>query len=272
MDDYPAFVNAIAALPAEGGVVLMDSGTYYLDSPLVIARNNVVLRGQGIVGTKIVFRYPGFFQGNRVIRFQGVSQGQTVRVRQQISVHASPEGLLSLSILDVTNPASPVSIGTTTTSETDTQDGEFSVTFNTSTRSWISGTRTLRAVAKWKDANGNEQEKSEDVTFNYDSSAINSPRGVANYESAIAFVGDNWWRRGSYRYDFAVPVRRGDRQIVLKQRSGGAALSTLAAGDRITLRSKHTAAFNAVLGTTTQMPSLFRLWWNRCWLRDPMLR
>lgn len=52
-DSYGAFVAAIQSLPATGGVVLIPSGTYLLQSTLRVERTGIVFRGEGQISRLI---------------------------------------------------------------------------------------------------------------------------------------------------------------------------------------------------------------------------
>ncbi len=54
-DDTQAFRDAIAAVPEEGGVVLVPAGTWRLEQVLTIDRSHVVLRGEGRDATTLFF-------------------------------------------------------------------------------------------------------------------------------------------------------------------------------------------------------------------------
>ena len=57
-DDHVAVERAIAAAAAKGGgAVVFGPETYDLDAPVVITHDNIVLRGQGMHRTTVIFRH-----------------------------------------------------------------------------------------------------------------------------------------------------------------------------------------------------------------------
>lgn len=78
-----------------GGALLLPEGTFYLDRPILIAENNVVLRGAGREKTRLIFRY-AIPKGE--IRFPGLTAGSKIGPGQNVQAHASPERLKSISL------------------------------------------------------------------------------------------------------------------------------------------------------------------------------
>jgi hypothetical protein len=63
-DSYAAIAAAIAGLPSNGGILVFPEGEYRIDSPLVIDKDNVVLRGDPISSngwavSKLSFNFTG---------------------------------------------------------------------------------------------------------------------------------------------------------------------------------------------------------------------
>jgi len=90
-DDSRALeLGAKAVAKRGGGALVLDTGTYHLDRPVMIAEDNVVIRGQGPDATKVVFRYripePG-------VAFFQPEDGATVGPDSLVEIHASPDGL-----------------------------------------------------------------------------------------------------------------------------------------------------------------------------------
>jgi hypothetical protein len=59
VDDYPAFDCAVKLVSAQGGLIYVGAGTYYLDAPLVIQDKHVAIRGEGQQISNIVWRQAG---------------------------------------------------------------------------------------------------------------------------------------------------------------------------------------------------------------------
>jgi hypothetical protein len=79
-----------------GGALLLAAGTYYLDRPITIARDGVVIRGAGAGKTKILFRYAAPASG---VGFFGLQPNATITNSSWIEAHAKPDDLQSISIL-----------------------------------------------------------------------------------------------------------------------------------------------------------------------------
>jgi hypothetical protein len=94
-DDSVALVAACAALPPEGGAIILDAGTYHFDRPVTISRDDVVIRGQGMGKTKIIFRYGLDASG---IQFYSPSANAQVGPHSRVEIHALPTNLETMSI------------------------------------------------------------------------------------------------------------------------------------------------------------------------------
>ena len=57
LDDSQALQAACEAAGRTGGAVLLGEGTYYLDRPVTVRQDNVVIRGKGPSQTRVIFRY-----------------------------------------------------------------------------------------------------------------------------------------------------------------------------------------------------------------------
>lgn len=95
LDDSTALAAACAALPADGGAIILDAGAYHFDRPVTITRDGVVIRGQGMGKTKIIFRY-GIGQDG--IQFYSPSANAQVGPQSRVELHALPTGLTTLVI------------------------------------------------------------------------------------------------------------------------------------------------------------------------------
>ncbi len=95
-DCSEAIERAAAAVGKRGGgAILLGRGTYYLDRPVVISENGVVLRGAGQDQTKVLFRYSGPKEG---VRFYSPAEGETVDANTWVEIHAAPTDLKELKI------------------------------------------------------------------------------------------------------------------------------------------------------------------------------
>lgn len=96
LDDSTALERAAEVIGQRGGgAIQLGAGTYVLDRPILITRDNVVIRGMGANQTKLIFRYnkrgesPTFFQPR---------PGQTIDANTWIEADADPNGLKALEI------------------------------------------------------------------------------------------------------------------------------------------------------------------------------
>jgi len=95
-DDSDALQKACDTAGRTGGAVVIGEGTYYLDRPVTIRHDNVVIRGQGLSRTRLVFRYaipePG-------VAFYSPSANATVGPGTRIEMHARPMGLATMTLM-----------------------------------------------------------------------------------------------------------------------------------------------------------------------------
>jgi len=97
LDDSVALGRACEAAGEAGGrAVLLGQGTYYLDRPVTVRHDNVVIRGQGADKTRLIFRYalpePG-------AAFYTPASGARIGRGTRIELHCRPEGLMEMTIV-----------------------------------------------------------------------------------------------------------------------------------------------------------------------------
>ena len=80
----------------KGGALLLGAGTYHLNRPVLITRDNVVLRGAGRDSTKIIFRYGAPTTARWDFRNPG--DGEAITGSSWIEAHAAPKDLQALTI------------------------------------------------------------------------------------------------------------------------------------------------------------------------------
>jgi len=78
-----------------GGALILGKGVYHLDRPVVITDSSVVIRGQGVDETKIVFRY-NVPEGS--VRFFRPREDEIIGPDTWIEAHAAPDGLRRIAI------------------------------------------------------------------------------------------------------------------------------------------------------------------------------
>lgn len=95
-DDSEALDAACRAAGEKGGgAVALDKGTYYLDLPVTVGHDGVVIRGAGAGQTRIVFRYALPEKG---IRFYWPPAGGRIGSGTRIELHAIPKDLQKMNI------------------------------------------------------------------------------------------------------------------------------------------------------------------------------
>ncbi len=96
VDDADALDRAcVAAGEAGGGAVVLGAGTYYLDRPVTIRHNGVVIRGQGADSTRLIFRYSLEPEG---IRFYSPEPGATIGPNTSVELHCRPTGVQKMHV------------------------------------------------------------------------------------------------------------------------------------------------------------------------------
>ena len=207
-----------------GGALVLQSGTYHLDRPIILSSDNVVIRGQGADKTRLVFRYGppdagvGFFQ---------LQNGATVGPKTPIEVHAEPEGLqrIAISVADrvVVERARHKHWGGTFMQRT----------FGSNLGNSNVGPRQLKAIAEW--SGGRRAEARITVQYDPEHEAPASSRQIPSVGlAAIMFFGGT----SRTKWKLAKDGNRGDLEIVLKEEPD------LRPGDAIELDAPATARWN----------------------------
>jgi hypothetical protein len=96
VDDAQALQNACDAAGRAGGAVLLAAGTYYLDRPVTIRQDNVVIRGQGPSQTRLIFRYAIPKEG---VAFFCPPANARVGPTTRIEMHGKPTGLVQMTLM-----------------------------------------------------------------------------------------------------------------------------------------------------------------------------
>ncbi len=96
IDDSQALSKACeAAGKMGGGAVLLGEGTYYLDRPVTVRRDNVVIRGKGPGKTHLIFRYA---MPEDSVAFYSPAAGGTIGPNTRIEMHSKLANLAKMSI------------------------------------------------------------------------------------------------------------------------------------------------------------------------------
>jgi len=96
LDDSEALQKACDAVGRTGGVALIGKGTYYLDQPVTVRNDRVVIRGQGQSQTRLIFRYAIPESG---VTFFWPRADAKVGNNTRIEMHCRPSGLAKMTLL-----------------------------------------------------------------------------------------------------------------------------------------------------------------------------
>lgn len=98
LDDSTALQAAVEVVGGSGGgLITIPAGTYYLDKPVLIRYNNIVIRGAGKGTTTLVMRYRP--PTGNVTFYQPAAGTTTIYQNTWVEIHADPVNLKKLSIL-----------------------------------------------------------------------------------------------------------------------------------------------------------------------------
>jgi hypothetical protein len=152
-DDAEAFKDAIAALPAEGGAVLVPSGTYLLRSRIRLD-DGAVLRGQGAANTFLKFDLGG--SGDNCIEAITYERGTWVAIQS-----GHDKGSTTLAVADATEFVAP-----TFAEIQQTNDPDIMYTDPEWDQSWADDSmgEVVRVIGK----NGNQLTLEDPLHFSYD--------------------------------------------------------------------------------------------------------
>jgi len=96
-DDSAALDAACRAVGEKGGgAVVLRGGTYYLDWPVTVRHDRVVIRGEGADQTRLIFRYKIPKTG---VGFYTLKPGSRIGKHTPIQIHCRPTGLMKISVL-----------------------------------------------------------------------------------------------------------------------------------------------------------------------------
>ncbi len=225
-DDSDAIERGAAVVGKRGGALLLGAGTYYLDRPVLIMQDNVVLRGAGRDATKMIFRYGAPAGG---VGFLHPNEGKTITGSTWVEAHAAPKDLQALTI----------KIDDKLVSETRMHQ-HWGATFSlrTSGASLLNkvpdGAHKLTAIAEYL----NDKTLSKTLDITTDSKAPVADVKIPSQIGAIMFAGSS---RTGAQLKLAQDGKRGDRELRLESTAG------IEKGDRIRLRAPATPRWNALV-------------------------
>jgi hypothetical protein len=255
-DDAAALEQACAAVGgAGGGAVLLGEGTYYLDRPLSVHGDGVVIRGAGPARTHLIFRYALPPEG---IGFYTPQPNATVGPGTPIEVHTRPDGLEGYRVdvdgMEVASAERGVHWGNT-----------FQIRLSGSAivGKVADGPHMIRAVARYK--TGDLETTLPVVVDSKNRDPVPpQPRAIA----AIQFCGRG---PGGPKLKLAEDGRRGDLSLVLEGVEG------LAPGDRLFLDGPATERWKTLTRNACQWGAyrqarlvVERIEGNRVFLNQPL--
>ncbi|MBL7185045.1 MAG: hypothetical protein ISS70_01860, partial [Phycisphaerae bacterium] len=194
-DDSQALSKACEAAGKKGGgAVLLGEGTYYLDRPVTVRRDNVVIRGKGPGKTRLIFRYAA---PENSVAFYSPAAGSTVGPNTRIEMHSKPANLAKMMIM-----IDDAIIGTWTRGKHSGNTFNFAVSGRDAIGKVTNGEHTLNGVAEYED--GSKLTGEIPIVFD---SAFRDSRPAADSQAAITFAG-----KGTVggRLKLAADGKRGD--------------------------------------------------------------
>jgi len=205
IDDSKALTKACqAAGDKGGGAVLLGKGTYYLDRPVTVRHNNVVIRGQGPDKTHLIFRYS--VSDDRVV-FYSPSAGDRVGPDTRIEMHAKPKDLAKMTIR-----IGDTLIGTWTRGKHSGNTFNFTRYGRHAIGKVTDGKQTLKGIAEYKDGS----KVTGDIPIILDST-FKDKDPVADARAAITFAGEG---TVGGKLKLAEDGKRGDMKLRLQSTDG----------------------------------------------------
>ncbi len=226
-DDSAALERAAEQVGASGGgAVLLESGTYHLDRPVMICGDGVVIRGRGAERTRLIFRYAMPGEG---VCFYRQRPGDVVYADTWVQLHAVPEDLAALEIrVDGRRAARR------------DRSKHWGNTFSISTSGRTlrgkvgEGKHRLTGIAEYRD--GTRRRTSEEIRISSDPSP--QPERRPRLLGAIMFAGPG---TVGPRIRLAADAERGSRRVRLTSTEG------LSPGDRIMIEAPASERWNRLV-------------------------
>ncbi|MFB0553543.1 MAG: glycosyl hydrolase family 28-related protein [Phycisphaerae bacterium] len=213
-DDSEALAKACeAAGKMGGGAVLLGEGTYYLDRPVTVRHDDVVIRGQGPGKTRLIFRYS--IPENGVV-FYNPPAGSRVGRNTRLEMHCKPAGLMKMTMM-----LDDVVIGQWSRGQHSGNTFGFTVYGRSAAGKVPDGRRILKGIAEYKDGTKRTGEIPIILDSNFDADTHASDRRdtrpVADSRAAITFAG-----RGTVggKLKLAKDGKRGDMTLELESTEG----------------------------------------------------
>jgi len=204
-DDSHALAAACeAAANRGGGAVLLGQGTYYLDRPVTVRRDNVVIRGAGPDKTRLIFRYAIPDNG---VAFYNPPAGGKVGRNTRIEMHAQPTGLTKMTML-----IGDKIVGSWSRSKHSGNTFNFAISGRDALAKVAPGKHTLKGIAEYKDA----KKRTGQMPITLDPK-FNDTGPIPHTRAAITFAG-----RGPVgaKLKLTKDGKRGDTSLQLRTAAG----------------------------------------------------
>ncbi|MHC4203085.1 MAG: glycosyl hydrolase family 28-related protein [Planctomycetota bacterium] len=204
-DDSDALAKACRAAGEKGGgAVLLGEGVYYMDRPVTVRHNNVVIRGKGSDKSRLVFRYSIPEAG---VVFYNPSAGGRVGRNTRLEMHCKPAGLekMTMSLGDKV-------IGKWSRSTHSGNTFAFAVSGRNAAGKVQDGRHVLKGVAEYKDGS----RRTGEIPIVLDST-FNDTKPMPDIRAAITFAGTGSVGR---KLKLTKDGKRGDMKLELKSTDG----------------------------------------------------
>jgi hypothetical protein len=205
IDDSKALAQACEAAGKKGGgAVLIGEGTYYLDRPVTVRHDNVVIRGNGSGRTRLIFRYS--VPDDRVA-FYNPSEGSRVGSGTRLEMHSKPAGLTKMTIM-----VDDKVIGTWTRGKHSGNTFNFARYGRDAIGKIADGPNMLKGIAEYKDG----AKLTGQIPIILDST-FRDGRPVADSRAAITFAGKGTVGK---KLKLAGDGKRGETKLRLRSSEG----------------------------------------------------
>ena len=203
--DCEALARACEAAGKKGGgAVLLAEGTYYLDRPVTVRHDNVVIRGKGPQKTRLIFRYSIPESG---VTFYSPAPNSRVGRDTLLEMHCKPTGLMKMTMM-----VDDAVIGEWTRGAHSGNTFSFARSGRDAIGKVPDGRHTLKGVAEYKDGAA----RTGQIPIVLDSNFRDRTQ-IADSRAAITFSGEGLVGK---RLKLARDGKRGDMKLTLESTEG----------------------------------------------------
>lgn len=227
-DDAQLLKHACSVVEKNGGgIIQLDAGTYFLNSPVVITNNNVVIRGAGRDKTRIEINY----RIRRGVQFFKLEPDQELGPYTCFGIHASPTHLKYIEVF-----VGARKLYKWRAPRLHNGNRSYIVTsLNKLANELTDGKHTIKAIAYYKEGNcGWKRVAKIPVNYNHTNKEINDQ---ARATAFIDFRGDGLSKQ---KYLLAKDGLRGRKKLTLNN------TANLTAGDTIYIEAPATARWKKI--------------------------